>query len=79
MKKIGNKMAKIGPKSPKTKFELQNQYDCDISTDWKFYMEEEKIYFSGSKAKKRLSESKNVIWAQNQYGCVIYPSIGRFT
>jgi hypothetical protein len=39
------------------------------------YMEQEKVYFWGS---KRLSP-KTVFGAQNQYGRVIYPSIGNFT
>jgi hypothetical protein len=39
-----------------------------------------KIYtLRGQKGEIRPPEPNNGIWAQNQYGRVIYPSIGNFT
>jgi hypothetical protein len=42
-------------------------------------MEQEKTYYGGQKGKNKPSEPKNGIWGPNQYGRVIYPSIGNFT
>jgi hypothetical protein len=53
---------------------------CDISIDRKIYIENEKIYFWGSKSQKiSLQSPKTEFGTQNQYDRVTYPSIENFT
>jgi hypothetical protein len=64
---------KIYPQSPKK----ESVWSCPSIGN--FYTKQEKIYFWGSKRQKLSFRSTNMEFgAQNQYGRVIYPSIGNF-
>jgi hypothetical protein len=63
------KKAKIGLESPKTEIGAQNQFGRVIYPSiGNFTWSKKKYTFEGQKGENKLSEPKNGIWAQNQYG-----------
>jgi hypothetical protein len=56
---FGSQKGENRPREPKNGiWGLKSVWSCDISIDWKFYIEQEKVYFWGSKGKNKLSEPK---------------------
>jgi hypothetical protein len=76
---FGGQKRKNKPSEPKNGiWAPKSVQSCDISNDPEFYLEQERIYFSGSKTKICPQSPKTEFGLQNKYGRVIDPSIGNF-
>jgi hypothetical protein len=64
--------------TPKTEF-VNFLKSCDLSIDLKYYVDYEKIYFSGSQMWLVASRARKWNFSENQYGRATYPSIGNCT
>jgi hypothetical protein len=71
---FGGQKAKNKPSEPKNgNWGPKSVWSCDLSIDWKFYMEQEKNTFGVKKVKISLQSPKTEFGPQNRYGRLIYP------
>jgi hypothetical protein len=71
---LGGQHGENKPSEPKNGIKApKSVWSCEISIDWKFYIEQEKTYFWGSKGENKPLEPENGICApKSVWSCEIY-------